>query len=227
MRSNLAPPSECTRKGPRELSEAVAVSRGEEQQVVAENERLAPEDEREVAGDVGEVVILHEQQPLVLHRVDPDLARLPLLVLVERAQAADIRRAREAAARPRVVGDGSRDVPALPAQESEAPREVDVLLVHVEALVQVLAPDLDRLERRAAGDERGSADAEDLFLALVLTSVALVLAAIGHAPAAVDDESRGVDDVRLTLLGEVVPEDLSARTRSPRVRLEEAAELST
>ena len=117
----------------------------------------------------------------------------------------------ESATRSRVVRDRTRDVPALPAGQAETPAQVDVLLVHVEALVQVLAADLDRLERGSARDEGGAADAEDLILAVELPRVSLVLSPVDDAAITADHVTRRVDDVGLPVGIEVVAEDLARR----------------
>ena len=147
-----------------------------------------------------------------------------LLVLVEgakrRASTLEPRRA----TRSRVVGDGAGDVPALPAREPKAPGEVDVLLVHEEGLVEVLAGDPHRFERLAARDQCGGADAEHLLLELVLTDVELVLAPVERTAITSDRVARGVDDARLPVPVEVVAKHLARRAAGSRVPLEEGHE---
>jgi hypothetical protein len=107
-----------------------------------------------------------------------------------------------------VIRDRTGQVPAVPAREPQPPAQVDVLLVHVESLVQVLAADPDGLERLPSGDERRAADAEDFLLARVLTDVLLVLAPVGDAPVASDHVPGRIDDVGLPVPLELISEDL-------------------
>src|SRR5688572_21984616 len=110
--------------------------------------------------------------------MDADVSGLRALVRMERAHAREVRAAGRRGARACVIRDRLRRVPALPPGEPQAPREVDVVLVHEEALVEVFAANLHGLERFSPGDERSAADSEHLLLGLVLPDVLEVLATI-------------------------------------------------
>ena len=146
-------------------------------------------------------------------------------VLAEKPHVGEVASAAAAVDRAAVVRDCARYVPALPACVPQTPAEIDVLLVHVEALVQAFAGYGDVLERLPARDERGAADAEHLLLAFELTDVPLVLSAIRDPPVPADRQPGRVDDVCLMVGRQVVAEDLPARTAGAGTPFEEQHEL--
>src|SRR5437867_5772374 len=97
-------------------------------------------------------------------------------------------------------GDSLGCIPTPPAEQLRAPRQVDVFLVCEEALVEIVAVDLDVVQHRAAIERGRAVHAEDLTALLILTRVRLAVSTQVLATFAIHEQAGAVDG-RLRAIG--------------------------
>jgi hypothetical protein len=150
------------------------------QQNMAEREQLVERDPVQVAAQIRPRVVLGHHQQAVAE--------------LEAAVALRQRVARRRRVEAHVPGDRPRLVDAAPAQQSSAPREVDVRRPQLEVLVEHLAADGASLEHLAPVEHAGAVTPEDLGGMAVVADL-LAVADERVLAAAVDDDPSRVDEV--------------------------------
>src|SRR5215208_5013580 len=196
-----------------------------EDEIVAKNEALSRDDEREIPHEISAVLILDEHEPLVLQGVKAHGRRLRLFVFMVELDGRQVPLFAKSATRTAMEGHRGRNVPTGPAGKFHPPRQIPILLVHEEALVEVFAVDGDALEHRSTSEEGGTVDPGYLLGGIELAGVALPFPTRHEAPTSRDRKTRRIDEVQRAIGVEVVSEDLPRRHADQRVSSEEREHL--